>query len=486
MDHFVQEKLKEWNLEVLIPCFKDEQIDRETLLLLDEKSLEAMIPKIGLRLKFKKHLRELLVEPQPEQTQSGSTSGPPVNQQPEAENQTSVEEVPSFNISEVLMSSVEGKDILASLKKNTLSLHQRRCMVRILVSNLMSHFGENPSSEKKMRLAVSLVEQYPCLKDSQGKGHEAWFSPGRSHRPATGFLEERLRNVRKRSRRETNTSREKNDSEAMSSISRNLFIPEPSTSPDRAVQLAEWLKNNMWPANQVAEYMKETAIHRAHWIRANGTKSIEDITVEFPRLLDTPGMISQDFAILFPNHAERLSQTWKFSFKDKILRFASQEKKAQELLHNIDSLSPVCTDAQSDLALRLLPVILPTPVYKNGMKMFKPSLEENIKAFIEFKHVGTNMVEYLKKAELTKPFPFVLGLGDDSQCHQAFVVVGKQALEQNTLLSAVDTCFKLFYVMDIHFPKQCSPVWEFFQTAVYKLPGTESPSVRLLRGFLSF
>jgi len=39
----------------------DEQIDEETLLLLDEKSLEAMIPKIGLRLKFKKHLRELLV-----------------------------------------------------------------------------------------------------------------------------------------------------------------------------------------------------------------------------------------------------------------------------------------------------------------------------------------------------------------------------------------------------------------------------------------
>lgn len=29
---------------------------------------------------------------------------------------------------------------------------------------------------------------------------EAWYSPGRNHRPATGFLEERLRNVRKRLR----------------------------------------------------------------------------------------------------------------------------------------------------------------------------------------------------------------------------------------------------------------------------------------------
>ncbi|XP_052433847.1 uncharacterized protein LOC127974538 [Carassius gibelio] len=421
----------------------------------------------------------MFCEPQPEQIQSGSASKPPVDQQCEAEIQMSVEEVPTFNISEVLMSSVEGKDVLASLEKNTLSLNQRRCMVRILVSHLMNRFGENPSSEQKMCLAVSLVEQYPCLKDSQGKGYEAWFSPGRSHRPATGFLEERLRNVRKRTRRENCTSREKEDSQAISST---LVIPEPSISPDRAVQLAEWLKNNMWPANQVADYMKETAIHRAQWIRANGTKSIEEITCEFPRLLDTPGMISQDFSVLFPDHAERLFQTWKMSFKDKILCFASQEKKAQELLQNLDSLSP---EVQSDVALRLLPVILPTPVYKKGMKMFKPSLEENIKSFIEFKHVGTNMVEYLKEAELTKPFPFVLGLGDDSQCHQAFVVVGKQALHQNTLLGAVDTCFKLFYVLDIHFPKQCAPVWEFLQTVVYKLPGTESPSVRLLRGYLS-
>ncbi|ROI73787.1 hypothetical protein DPX16_22898 [Anabarilius grahami] len=166
---------------------------------------------------------------------------------------------------------------------------------------------------------------------------EAWFSPGRSHRSATGFLEERLRNVRKRTHRENCTSREKEDSQAISST---LVIPEPSISPDRAVQLAEWLKNNMWPANQVADYMKETAIHRTQWIRANGTKSIEEITCEFPRLLDTPGMISQDFSVLFPDHAERLFQTWKMSFKDKILCFASQEKNAQELLHNLDNLSP--------------------------------------------------------------------------------------------------------------------------------------------------
>lgn len=137
-----------------------------------------------------------------------------------------------------------------------------------------------------------------------------------------------MRNVRKRTRRENCTSREKEDSQAISStlvipgknlnllsftkskcllfwqislillLKLYLFV-EPSISPDRAVQLAEWLKNNMWPANQVADYMKETAIHRAQWIRANGTKSIEEITCEFPRLLDTPGMVGPNLCIFF-------------------------------------------------------------------------------------------------------------------------------------------------------------------------------------------
>ncbi|CAB1321571.1 unnamed protein product [Coregonus sp. 'balchen'] len=46
--------------------------------------------------------------------------------------------------------------------------------------------------------------------------------------------------------------------------------------------MTKWL-NNIWPANQVAEYMKETTIQRAQWIRQNGAKTVE-IRVEQRRL----------------------------------------------------------------------------------------------------------------------------------------------------------------------------------------------------------
>ncbi len=60
---------------------------------------------------------------------------------------------------------------------------------------------------------------------------------------------------------------------------------------ERATQMTEWLKNNIWPASQVEQYMKETAIQRAKWIRDNGSKTIMEIVKEYPRLLDTPGMV---------------------------------------------------------------------------------------------------------------------------------------------------------------------------------------------------
>lgn len=69
------------------------------------------------------------------------------------------------------------------------------------------------------------------------------------------------------------------------------------------------------------------------------------------------------------------------------------------------------------------------------------------------------MVQYLQQL---KPFPSVLLLGDSQQCaSQVFMILAGQALPQSTLLGAVDVCFKAFYVLDINYPKQCAPAWEF-------------------------
>nr|XP_054598079.1 uncharacterized protein LOC129163728 [Nothobranchius furzeri] len=469
MDEFVKDKLLEWNLSEYIPAFEAEKIDKDSLFLLDANSLTTLIPLLGPRLKIQNNLKRLLEDSSPKQTESVCAPADKLQHVAPVQGGT------SFNIREILNKTPDGRAIVHSLEESHhISISERRSMVRILVSHLIECFGENPPSESKALLASSVVEQFPCLKDSLGTGYDAWFTPGRKHRPATGFLEERLRNVRKRSRCDT-----QNKSTPQAPQKCQIVLPEPTVSPERAIQMTEWLKNNIWPPSQVSQYMLETAIQRAQWIRSNGTMSIREIMAEFPRLVDTPGMISQDFSVLHPDSSEKLTARWSHVFSRKIIRMARKEDAANRLI-DIDSLP---ADKQEDAALLLLPLILPTAPYKVGRRLLRPSSVEVRKAFIDIQPTGTNMVEYLTGA--TTDDPHVLMLGEDHRCSQAFVILNGTAMEYPSLLGAVDGCFKTFFVLDVNYPKPCAQIWEFIQTVIFEMPGHESNAVKLMRAQLA-
>nr|XP_033958660.1 uncharacterized protein LOC117461077 [Pseudochaenichthys georgianus] len=377
--------------------------------------------------------------------------------------------IPQFDIRQILTGSTEGKLILGSLDEDVIIPSQRKCLVRILVSHLMEKFGESPTSETKKALAAALIHGFPSLKDESdtSSGFGYWFTPGRNHRPATGFLEERLRNVRKRMRKPARSrSTQQTPPQSSEAGTRRTFIPECTISEERAIQCKEWLKHNSQPLNQVEQYMQDTAVYRAKSLRENGW-DIQGIRQEFPHLF-TPGMIAQDFQILHREAAPKLFETWLPLFKDKILHLARREGK---LISSLDGLTPDCL---GELALSQLPTLLPPTVYRVGRKVFRYTIEESKLAFIDHKPVGTNLVEYLHEAKVSRPYPYVLSLGNDIwHTSQAFVILDGEALEQNTLLQAVDVCFKVFYIFDIDYTKQCEAVWKFFQNAVYEIKGGE-------------
>ncbi|KAM3593393.1 uncharacterized protein V6R79_012081 [Siganus canaliculatus] len=77
-------------------------------------------------------------------------------------------------------------------------------------------------------------------------------------------------------------------------------------------------------------------------------------------------------------------------------------------------------------------------------KVVEYSLESR-RNFIDVKPPGTNIVEYLSNVSFNSPF--VLMLGDENVCSQTFVILEGMALEQPSLLAAVDVCFKAYYIM---------------------------------------
>ena len=84
--------------------------------------------------------------------------------------------------------------------------------------------------------------------------------------------------------------------------------------------------------------------------------------------------------------------------------------------------------------------------------------------------------------------PQILIVGDCLNRQQVFVIADGKGLERSSLIEAADTCFKMFYVMDIQYPWQCSVTWEFFQKVVYCLEDKHkretTPAVISVRGAL--
>ncbi|KAK9966163.1 hypothetical protein ABG768_003289 [Culter alburnus] len=490
MDSFIKERLQQWNLCDLIETFQEEGVDEESFMLLDEVSIAALIPRIGLRVKFSKFHSELLgsLDHRPVNNQSFRNQSP-IRNDPPTPTQTAVESCQArttnnsnFDIREILIKS-GGLALTTSLDGDGhLSLKERRKMVRLLVSHLMERFGENPSAEIKKEMALALTAQFPCLKNNEGHGYESWYTPGRYRHPATGYLEERLRNVRKRLRAPHSQRRHSHPQPSHNFSSRPSFqLPESELSLTEIHTMIDWLKNNRTPHSQVEEFMRRTAPHRAAWIRSSGTKTVEEINREYPRLHNFPGMISQDFGVLFPDNAERLYEFWAPVFTDRILLFARKEPKASDVL--LESLETLTNDIRGEIAFKTLPAVLPSSPYRTNGKMVRPTYTEMKRSFIDVQPVGTNMVQYLHNE--TSQDPHVLVLGDKGNSSQVFIIFNGEAVEKETLLQAVDVCFKMFYIYDINYPKPSAPIWEFLQHAVYNIPGgVPSTHCRLLKNFV--
>ncbi|KAJ8043406.1 hypothetical protein HOLleu_10472 [Holothuria leucospilota] len=353
-----------------------------------------------------------------------------------------------------------GKDIIEEIEAGALSRRLRLEMVRILVAYMISNYGDRPKSHIKLAIAQSVVEDFPSLKDSEGEGYEAWYTSGTGRHSATGWLEERLRNVRRGPSRKPNLlpqSRKKK-----TSLTSTATLPEPDMELEEYDGMKEWLKHNIHPIAKVKEYMERTATMRAKLLR-DSEKPLAVVIEEFPRLFDVPGMIETDFSLIFPEVAERLYLKWTPAFAVKVLRYASLQRSWARCL-GVDE-GKLDTDIKKvNISLQLLPAILPCGKKKQQLA----TVQTAISSFIDVQPIGTNIPQYLEK-RITNKQPCMLILGDREEPQGIFVIAERKALPQSSLLKGVDVCFKLFYVLNLQYPWQSATTWEFFQKAIYSL-----------------
>ena len=100
---------------------------------------------------------------------------------------------------------------------------------------------------------------------------------------------------------------------------------------------------------------------------------------------------------------------------------------------------------------------------------------------------GSSVEEFLGQHPHNQPF--ILAIGQRIRPSSCYVVLGKHVIQHASLVSAVDSCFKLFYVLDLHYPNRCTSVWEFFEGIVYSMQSKMtkmSPAVKVMRSLFEF
>ncbi|XP_071817600.1 uncharacterized protein [Apostichopus japonicus] len=160
--------------------------------------------------------------------------------------------------------------------------------------------------------------------------------------------------------------------------------------------------------------------------------------------------VEQDFRILFPELCDSLYMKWP-GFCTKVIQYADRQLKWRPLL-NLRGMTDG-DDEESNVALQLLGLLFPTGSQRTAGRKGpdkRATVEEALQSFIQIEEIGTNIPTFLEGNKQTQPF--ILALGERKSPEQLFVVVEGQTVSCSSLLHAVDVCFKLFYLLDVHYP----------------------------------
>ncbi|XP_071836648.1 uncharacterized protein [Apostichopus japonicus] len=209
------------------------------------------------------------------------------------------------------------------------------------------------------------------------------------------------------------------------------------------------------------------------------------IVNEFPKLKgeDGDGYINLDFEVIKPKCGDKLFLLWTPAVARNLLHYADKQNDWSRHLGIVQDSSQLSDDEVCNIALQCIPCILPVGSQKIKGKGKRATIEDALTSFVDLQKIGTNIPHYLEGVKQKQPFVLAIGSSRVSP-EQTYIIIEREAIPQESLLNAIDLCFKCFHVFDMNYQWQSYNTWQFLQTVVYNLPGKMSSSVVSLKTYL--
>ncbi|GAB0096060.1 hypothetical protein DMENIID0001_115120 [Sergentomyia squamirostris] len=204
------------------------------------------------------------------------------------------------------------------MEHEKLDQDETKMAVRIAMDHLKAH-NKNPSTDEKIAYAKALIEIFPCLRGPTEQGYEHLFNP----KTRTGYIFSRLKHLRqceiKKERIFQDNQKEKIDEDKEEDLDRDL------------IQIKEQPSGS--GIKRTHEVMDRTCNKRKKFLQ---TERKSEILKNYPRFLDTHGLIQVDF-----EKSEHLEDSTKaLSLKNLLLHTeflkeveGSSDKQKIDLMH---------------------------------------------------------------------------------------------------------------------------------------------------------
>ncbi|XP_059906059.1 uncharacterized protein LOC132455963 [Gadus macrocephalus] len=222
----------------------------------------------------------------------------------------------------------------------------------------------------------------------------------------------------------------------------------------------------------VKEKMRLTLAYRQKFL--HDPENSADILSVFPRFLDIPGLIDQDFRSLFGDATSaKMLEKWTTNFQAKVVtqcRGLTLTGDVQDLIQNAEA-TEVDDGWDSDMSSMLLLVHLLPPSSQGRKRPGKISARQACDSLVKFIKIGTSIQAHLDNISGSLQ-PYLLAVGaKKSMIESYYIVIDKHALpcKTSTSLACVDELFKAHFVFGTRYCQELTNVYTFLQTTVYDI-----------------
>ncbi|XP_052394318.1 uncharacterized protein LOC127951447 [Carassius gibelio] len=378
-----------------------------------------------------------------------------------------------------LHSKPGGSDILKEYEQtSSLSDKTRKKLVNILVADMVEKYGRIPPVSIRLSYALGIITLFPNLKDKcSPTGYEHYYDP----RSGQGYIAYRLKTV------------QRNSVNNLKGASKVVYQDGPKTlrktssateqlSGDECTEAISMMKHST-DTPVIKDKMRTTFKYRQNLIHDPDKSSL--ILDYFPRFLDTPGLIDQDFTMLFGDDiSSKFIAKWPTFYKQRVIADCKNLHPGAHVDDLLSALEECDCGWDSDVAAILLLIHLLPPTVK-GRKTGKISATEAADHIVKFIKVGTSVKTFLEQIGSTQPF--LLCVGEKRSIIQKFyIILDQKAIPcmTQTAVAAFDELFKAHFVFAVSYDEALCNFYTFIQTTVYGIDvGTakESPRVKEIR-----